>query len=53
MSNYAQDDKWTFNVHWTEMKKRMDRLERKVHSLEDYKRKQEEKETQRFYKNKP
>jgi len=52
MPNYAQDDKWTFNVQWIQMKKRMNELEKKVYWLEDYKRKQEEREAQRLY-NKP
>ena len=50
MSNNVQDDKWVFNIQWNEMKKRMDTLERKVHWLEDYKRKQDEKEIQNLYK---
>ena len=50
MSFNVQDDKWEFNIQWSEMKKRMDRLEKKVYWLEDYKRKQDEKEIQNLFK---
>jgi chromosome segregation ATPase len=53
MPNYAQDDKWRFDLEWSEIKKRVDQLEKKVRQLEDYKKKQEEKQTQDYYRNKP
>ena len=53
MPSYAQDNKWTFDREWNEMKKRVDQLEKKVRQLEDYKKKQEEKQTQDYYRNKP
>ena len=52
MPNYDTDDKWRFNLEWNEIKKRMDQLERRVYWLEDYKKKQEEKATQDYYRNK-
>jgi hypothetical protein len=50
MPTYAQDDKWRFDVEWKQMKARMDKLEKEVYWLEDYKKKQEEKEIQNLHK---
>lgn len=43
---------WVFQRDWEEMKKRMNELEKRVYWLEDYKKKQCEKETQNLYKTK-
>ena len=43
---------WIFKRDWEEIKKRMDELEKRVYWLEEYKKKQLEKEIKNLYKNK-
>ena len=44
MPNYVTDDKWRFDYEYKKLKKKVDSLERKIYWLEDYKKKQQEKE---------
>ena len=52
MPTYAQDDKWTFDYEWKQMKARIDTLEKRLYRLERFKATTEEKEIQNYYKNK-
>ena len=52
MPNYAQDDKWKFDYEWNKMKERLESLEKRLYWLEDYRKKQEEKQVQGHYRNK-
>ena len=45
------DPSWHFDLEWKEMKKRVDRLERKVYWLERYKKQQEEEKYKNDIKN--
>jgi hypothetical protein len=45
------DPSWHFAREWEEMKKRVERLERKVYWLEQYKKQQEEEIYKNDYKN--